>query len=181
MRQGKPMIQSLRILIVGLLSLLGAGAAYGQRNTIDFQVIHLDRLPTCSDGSYAVLRSEQDWIACWKKGHAEGRDASNQSPPPKPPVDFERYTLLVASTGVKPSSGYAMIFTSVMEGTSGSISAPYLSVSVLALSPGSCPVLTALMNSTSYALIPKTAKRIVFTTLKADRDCQSDRIANEER
>jgi hypothetical protein len=30
-------------------------------------------------------------------------------------------------------------------------------------------------------LISKTPKRIVFTTSKADRDCESDGIANEER
>jgi hypothetical protein len=177
MRKGKPKIQSLEVQLIGLLALLATGTAFAQRNSIDFQVIHLDRLPNCSDGSYAVLRSEQDWIACWQKHQGE----SNQTPPPKLPVDFSRYTLLAATTGGKTSSGYEMIFTSVLDGMPGAIGGPHLSVSVLALSPGNCPRLTELTSSTSYALIPKTTKRIVFTTLRADRDCQSDRIANEER
>jgi hypothetical protein len=67
------------------------------------------------------LRSEQDWIACWKKDHAEGRGPSTQIPPPKSPVDFDHYTLLVATTGGKPSSGYEMIFTSVLDGMPGAI------------------------------------------------------------
>jgi len=44
-------------------------------------------------------------------------------------------------------------------------------VHVIEMSPGNCPVLTSLMSSVSYALIPQTTNEIRFVVAKADSNC----------
>jgi hypothetical protein len=46
-------------------------------------------------------------------------------------------------------------------------------VHVIEMSPGNCPVLTSLMSSVSYALIPQTTNEIRFVVTKADSNCAS--------
>jgi hypothetical protein len=86
--------------------------------------------------------------------------------------------LLLAETGVKPSSGYMSIFESVnavpasMTGTPSNKMAT--TVHVIEMGPGNCPRLTQLTSSVSYALIPQTTNDIRFVVTKADSDCTGD-------
>jgi hypothetical protein len=45
------------------------------------------------------------------------------------------------------------------------------SVHVIEMGPGSCPRLTQLTSSVSYALIPQTTDEIRFSASKADSNC----------
>jgi hypothetical protein len=57
----------IKALAIGLLTVMTAETAEAQRSFIDFQVIHLKTLPVCSDATYIVFRTQDDWSACWKK------------------------------------------------------------------------------------------------------------------
>jgi hypothetical protein len=97
--------------------------------------------------------------------------------PPPPKIDFTRFILLIAGTGVKPSSGYSNVFASVdtlpasMTGAAPS-KKMVTSVHIVEIEPGSsCPRLTELSSSVSHALIPRTTNENRFVISKAESNC----------
>ncbi len=166
------MLQGLRI---GLLVLLGAATAHAQAPSIDFQIIHLSGIRG-SSVKYLAVRSQDEWLRFWQTGSVEPTLSGDPPPaataprPPPPKIDFTRFILLIAETGVKPSSGYMTIFDSVR-----TVPAPsekmVTSVHIIEIGPGNCPRMTQLTSSVSYALIPKTTDEIRFVISKADSNC----------
>jgi hypothetical protein len=164
----------LQGLLIGLLVLLGAATAHAQAPSIDFQVIHLSGVRG-SVVNYLAVRSQEDWIKFWERGSLEptlsGDPQLATAPrPPPPKIDFRRFILLIAETGVKPSSGYLDLFDSVR-----TVPAPsdkmVTSVHIIEIGPGNCPRMTQLTSSVSYALIPHTTNDIHFSVTKADSNC----------
>jgi hypothetical protein len=157
----------LQGLVIGVLIQCAAVSAQAQVTHIDFQVINLPRLQLYPEANCVAIRTPGEWAALWP---------DNAAPIPK--IDFKHFILLIASTGVKPSSGYSSIFLSV-DSLSASMAGPTASkkdvttIHILELRPGNCPVLTALMSSVSYALIPQTTNEIRFVVSKADSNCAS--------
>jgi hypothetical protein len=163
-----------RGLLIGLLVFMAADMGHAQTTPVDFQVIHLPRNGG-SEVHYLAVRTQDEWIRLWQTGSTEPTLAGTPQPatatrPPPPKIDFERFILLIASTGVKPSSGYSTIFESV-RAVPDSSNKTVTSVHVIELGPGNCPVLTALMSSVSYALIPQTTNEIRFVVSRADSNC----------
>ena len=154
----------LQGLLIGLIVLAAASTAHAQVQQIDFQVIHLPRHLSLPDAPYVTVRTQEDWAALWP--------ASPKDPnaPPIPKIDFKNFILLIAQTGVKPGSGYKIIFDSV-DATPAHSNKMLTTVHVIEMSPGNCPVLTSLMSSVSYALIPQTTNEIHFVVAKAESDC----------
>lgn len=156
--------EMLQGLLIGLLTLVAAATAHAQITPIDFQVIHLPRTPAAAE-QYVAIRSQEAWAALWPDS---SRDPKTR---PIPNIDFEHFILLIANTGVKPSSGYSNVFTSVdtlpasMTGAPPSTK-PVTSVHIVEIGPGSCPRLTAFMGSVSYALIPQTTNEIRFVVTR---------------
>jgi hypothetical protein len=172
---------SLRLLSALLISLTTA-AAHAQVQHIDFQVIHLPRIGG-SEVHFLAVRSQDEWLKFWRRGSVEPTLSGTPQPatalwPPPPKVDFTRYILLVASTGVKPSSGHSDVFISV-DAIPASMTGPVTSkkdvttVHILELEPGNCPAFAHLADSVSYALIPQTANEIRFIVSNADSDCNT--------
>jgi hypothetical protein len=85
-------------LLVGLALWVAAPMAHAQVTPIDFQVIHLPRTPAVAD-HYVAIRTQEAWAALWTES---GR---NPNAPPIPKIDFKHFILLIAQTGVTPSSG----------------------------------------------------------------------------
>jgi len=170
---------SLRLLSALLISLTTA-AAHAQVQHIDFQVINLPRNGG-SEVHYLAVRSQDEWTRVWQTGSIEptlsGAPQPSRTPRPPPKIDFSRFILLMASTGVKPSSGYKTIFDSVdtapasMTGALSNKTAT--TVNVIEMGPGNCPVMAALWSSVSYALIPQTTNEIRFAVTRADRNCNA--------
>jgi hypothetical protein len=168
-------------LLIGLLALVATATAtaHAQVAQVDFQVIHLPRNGG-SEVHYLAVRSQDEWTRFWQTGSLEPTLSGAPQPatarPSPPKIDFTRFILLIASTGVKPSSGYSNVFTSVdtlpasMAGAPPSKN-PVTLVHIVEIGPGSCPVLTALMGSVSYALIPQTTNEIRFSISRADSNC----------
>jgi hypothetical protein len=167
-----------RLLIALLVSAM-AVPSHAQLAQVDFQVIHLPRNGG-SEVHYLAVRNQDEWTRVWQTGSIEpslsGTPRPATAPRPPPKIDFAHFILLIASTGVKPSSGYSSIFTSVdtipasSTGTATSTKS-VTSVHILELSPGSCPRMTALTGSVAYALIPQTTNEIRFSISRADSDC----------
>jgi hypothetical protein len=114
------------------------------------------------------IRPQEAWAALWPQS------SENPNAQPIPNIDFKHFILLIAHTGIKPSSGYSNVFTSV-DTIPASWAAPagklVTSVNIVEIGPGSCPVATALMSSVSYALIPQTTNEIRFSISRADSNC----------
>jgi hypothetical protein len=167
MRQ-KRRVARFKALLIGLFALIAAAAAAAQVTPIDFQVIHLPRLQRYPAAQYVAIRTPEEWAALWSE---KSKDPNTM---PIPNIDFKHFILLIANTGVKPSSGYSSVFTSV-DTVPASRVAPtgklVTSVNIVEMGPGSCPVATALMSSVSYALIPQTTNEIRFLVSKADSNC----------
>jgi len=167
----------LQGLLIGLLVLLGAATTHAQAPSIDFQVIHLSGVRG-SVVNYLAVRTQDEWIKFWERGSLEPTLAGDPPPattaprPPPPKIDFTRYILLIAETGVKPSSGYMTIFDSVR-----TVPAPsekmVTAIHLIEMGPGNCPRMTQLTSSVSYALIPQTTNEIRFSISKADSNCAS--------
>jgi hypothetical protein len=158
----------LKMMSIGVLACMAAINAAGQSSLVNFQVIHLPRAPNLSEKPYIAIRSAEQWAAMW---HLPSKFVNKTASSP-PSIDFGHFILLIASTGVKPSSGYSIVFTSVLD--SEPTHPQSITVNVLELSPGSCPVLAKLTGTTSYILIPQTNKRIRFVVSKADSNCNGD-------
>jgi hypothetical protein len=162
-------------LFIGLLASVAATLAVAQAPGIDFQVIHLSRHPPTLE-KYTAVRTQGAWDALWS---ADSKDPNSR---PIPIIDFKRFILLIANSGMKPSSGYSTVFTSVRdfpEYMRGSASAKKMvtSVQVVEISSGNCPVMTQLINPVSYALIPQTTNEIRFSISRADSYCATPVIA----
>jgi hypothetical protein len=168
--------RSLQCLRIGLLAFMALSTAHAQVASVDFQVIHLSGIRG-SIVNYLAVRTQDGWIKVWQSGSIEPANASDPPPtptaprPPPPKIDFSRFILLIAESGVKPSSGYTTIFESVR-----AVPAPtgkmVTSVHIVEINPGSsCPRLTELSSSVAYALIPQTTNEIRFVITKADSNC----------
>jgi hypothetical protein len=164
-------------LLIGVLVLTAAGKAHAQATSIDFQVIHLSGVRG-SIVNYLAVRTQDEWTKFWQTGSLEPTLAGDpppattapRPPPPPPKIDFTRFILLIAETGVKSSSGYTSVFESVRK-----VPAPsdkmVTSVHIIEIGPGNCPRMTQLTSSVSYALIPQTTNEIRFAVTKADSTC----------
>jgi hypothetical protein len=150
-------------LLIALLALVATATAHAQVQHIDFQVINLPRTPAASE-QYAVIRTQEAWTELWSI------NSKLPNAPPIPKIDFKHFVLLIASTGVKPSSGYKIIFDSVDTAPAPSKKMA-TTVHLIEIGPGNCPRLTALMASFSYALIAQTTNEIRFVATKADSNC----------
>jgi hypothetical protein len=161
-------------LPIGLFALIATATAHAQVTPIDFQVIHLRGVPATPE-KYVAIRTQDAWAALWSA------NSKNPNAPPIPKIDFQHFILLIADTGVKPSSGYSNVFTSVdtlpafMAGAPPSKN-PVTLVHIVEIGPGSCPAAAVLTGSVSYALIAQTTNDIHFSVTKAGSDCNSNPV-----
>jgi hypothetical protein len=154
----------LRGLLIALITFVAAGPIHAQVTPIDFQVIHLPRQYGLSNAPYVAIRTQE----AWEKLRPES--SKNPTATPIPKIDFNKFILLIANTGVKPSSGYKIIFDSVDVAPAPS-NKMATTVHVIEMTPGNCPAFAHLADSVSYVLIPQTTNEIRFVITKADSNC----------
>ena len=119
------------------------------------------------DPTYMAIKSHEQWLQLWRRikddhdGSGIGLNIDKI-----PETDFNRYTLIVAGSGKKPMSGYAVSFRSVIEGRDA------IRVTVLETGPGSrCAGDTISTSPFIGALIPATGKKVIFETKYAEATC----------
>jgi len=132
---------------------------------VQFQVLSRPEFRS-SKPVYMAINSQDEWVA-FLKLHNEDSLGVLSPVQSVPMIDFKKHTLLVATSGTKPNSGYSIAFTSVREFNG-------VTVSVLDIEPGvNCPTAQELTNPRAWALIPKSRERVTFTVVRAIRDCKT--------
>jgi hypothetical protein len=114
-------------------------------------------------GSDSVVISDvATWEATW-----DGLVAHLLQRPPPPEIDFGDYILLAHFMGQRPTSGYEVEFTEVLEGDK-------ISATVTEISPGSnCTLLQVITAPYLVIQIPKTDKEVQFTVQQESRSCKT--------
>jgi hypothetical protein len=173
--------RSLRLIAGAFLCVTLASNALARDGSgfIEFRVIVPQSLPWHlfpNVPAYLVIRSSAEWIAYWSvPGRLSmpipiGQPSDPTAHVPLSDVDFDRFTLLVVSTGPKGSSGYAVSISSIFREEARGIV-----VSVLDVGPGGnqCAVMSIVSYPEVFALIPKTEESIRFQIAEAKTDCNN--------
>lgn len=114
----------------------------------------------CIEQSW-VVRTAAAWEDLWSSVVA-----TRDPPPPIPPVDFERETVLFVSSGLKPTSGYSIEFTRAVE------QAIVLRVGVLRTSPGPSCVTQPVRTCPAAAVkVARWDDPVVYVRFQAVDDC----------
>ncbi len=159
MLQGNGAVQTIFTLAMVLLT---AAVAVAREPWMDFQVLS-DLGFRSSSPVYRAINSRDEWIALWKSTDT-GFGASKIDSIPE--VEFQKYTLLVASSGTKPNAGYSVSFAAVKDFNGG------VMASVIEIVPGpNCPTAQEITHPFAFALIPKSSKHIAFVVSSATKDC----------
>jgi hypothetical protein len=164
----KGMGRRLKRLLSGFGFLLASTAAHAQGGLVDFQALHLRPPQNRAEERFIAIHTLKDLSALW----------GDSNPNPKPAIDFDHYTLLIANLGARPNSGYEVLFESIRifpYSKPNSQSSLVTFVSVLEIGSGNCPTFQAITYPVAFALIPKDSNEIRFSKTYADRDCNVPR------
>jgi hypothetical protein len=123
-----------------------------------------------SGPAFNVVHSESEWSAFWEpffKPRSEVAASITPYPPiPEPPIDFDKFTLVVASSGTKPTGGYSIKIESIRDDESA------LVVILVETVPGkTCATTQTFTRPTAMALIPRTTKQVEFEVSTTTFDC----------
>jgi hypothetical protein len=139
-----------------LSTLVAAGAA--EDDKIPFQVLPLPPTIGLPDSrANFVIRSAQQWDV-WANNLTSVDE-------PLPPIDFERYTAIVASAGYKEHGPVIVSFDSITD--TGNV----IRVHVTVTSPTSCPPQAVPGHYAAIALIPRADKPVEFDVSNRDTNC----------
>jgi hypothetical protein len=165
MGKWKTTVAAIFLVCVGSSALAGDAevAAAGRRSRVAFQVIHVEGVFNPSDPTFLVIRAPQQWAKFSSESQIKGPD-----------IDFNRFTLVIAATGQKGSSGFSVVVSSVEDApieTTEQVGR-VTQVSILDVGPGSCPRLTEMARAVAvFALIAKKDQRVRFSIRKVGFDC----------
>jgi len=121
-----------------------------QPTPIEFTTIAKGIYSGVNQSSSEVIKDEATWAATW-----DSIVANQLEPEPIPQVDFNQYILLAHFMGQRPTSGYEVEFTDVLEEDNN------ISATVREVSPGSnCTVSQVITAPYDVIVIPKTYKPI---------------------
>jgi PrcB C-terminal len=120
--------------------------------------------------TFDVVHSQTEWSAYWEpffKPRSEVAATITPYPPiPERPIDFDKFTLLVASAGTKATGGYSIEFASIRD------DGATLVVSVLETVPGKfCALTQTVTRPTAAALIARTTKQVEFEVSTTTHEC----------
>jgi hypothetical protein len=120
--------------------------------------------------AYYVIHSQSEWSAYWvpffKPLSEAGAVIAPYPPIPDPPIDFSKFTLLIASTETKPTGGYSLEFASILDDEAALI------VSLVETIPGKlCGLTTIITKPTASALVERTSKPIRFQVSTVTHEC----------
>lgn len=118
---------------------------------------------------YQTITSRDEWVQFWRKLRVD-QERFMHGPTPRtdeaPEVDFQRFMLIVAGAGTKPSSGYGIAIESIAE------HGAEIRVLLIETSLGHNCAGTAISTAPFVgASIPITTKKVVFDIVKAELVC----------
>ena len=144
------------LLLSALVAAVAAVAADDDK--IPFQVLPLPPTLGLPDGhANFVIRSAQQWDV-WANNLTAVAE-------PLPPIDFERYTAIVASAGYKEHGPVVVSFDSIID--TGNVIRVHITIS----SPATCPPQSVPGHYAAIALIPRADKPVQFDVSNRDTYC----------
>ena len=143
-----------RALLIFMLTTI----ATAQDGKIPFEVVPLPPTLGLPEGhANFVIRSAQQWDV-WANNLTSVDE-------PLPPIDFERYTAIVASAGYKEHGPVVVSFDSITD--TGNVIRVHITVS----SPTTCPPQPVPGHYAAIALIPRADKPVQFDVSNRDTSC----------
>jgi hypothetical protein len=120
-----------------------------------------------SEPLLTVISTEDAWRSLWASFEPRmAREPARRQPYPLPPIDFSRYSLVVAALG--PSGDDSVAIRTIRDLGSK------ITVSLVAVRPGrGCMVTTDVKYPIALALIARTDKPVSFGVVKAVVSCTS--------
>jgi hypothetical protein len=127
-------------------------------------------------GLLPAIRSMSKWIELWNSIHPlpvrpplsdpSSKPATDPQKPerePAPLLYFSKFTLIMPASGRRPSVGYAVAITSVLQDRAAT------RVNVLKTGPGKdCGIIDVPTSPIALAVIPRTDGTIVFDIAEVD-------------
>jgi hypothetical protein len=108
-----------------------------------------------------VVRAPDEWAAVWS-----GIMGARSPVPPPPEVDFDRYMLVAAGLGTRPSGGYAVRITGIAVGSDA------LTVTVSEVAPGvGCIATMALTAPIVVVRFERLDGEVAFVETREERRC----------
>jgi len=156
-----------KILLWATVAVIVAGGAVScttpyevQPTLVEFTTIAKGYQSAVTESDSVVINDVGTWEDTWDK-----LTAHLINPEPAPEVDFNKYILLAHFMGQKPTSGYEVEFTEVLEGAA-------ISATVREVSPApECALLQVITAPYHVIQIPKTDKEVKFTVEQEIRPC----------
>jgi hypothetical protein len=128
---------------------------------IAFTTIAKGDQSTVTQSDSVVISDVGTWEDTWDR-----LTAHLINPEPAPEVDFNEYILLAHFMGQKPTSGYEVEFTEVLEGATD------ISAAIREISPAPECMLAQVITSPYHVIqVPKTEKDVQFTVKEMVRPC----------
>lgn len=126
---------------------------------IDFTTIARGTDSSYPSANQTVLDNSEHWSNCWQL-----HTYDIEPPPPVPPVDFSRYSVVAVFAGEKPTSGYSVEILKVETSGSQTQEPEAIAISVRHRQPKAGEFVTeALTYPYHIIMIPKIdANKVVF-------------------
>jgi hypothetical protein len=114
-----------------------------------------------------VVASREEWEQLWREIEPRtSREQGQTAPNPVPDIDFDRYALVVAAMGTRPTGGYTVAVVSLEE------SEQRIVITVEEKSAGAkCTTTQAVTHPIAIVTTAKTQKRFEFETVRTIQEC----------
>jgi PrcB C-terminal len=116
---------------------------------------------------YRVLKSRGEWEELWRELQRQtSREQGQTSPKPLPDIDFQQNVLIIAAMGTRPTGGYSLEISSVVE------TPQRIVVTVAEQSPGAkCITTQAVTHPIAIVTTAQTRKPFEFEFVRTTQQC----------
>jgi hypothetical protein len=122
--------------------------------------------------SFRTVRSQKEWDDLLPQLAVQPSKGDAHAPA----IDFERFTVLLAALGSRPSGGFSVVIQGAFD------NGRMIEVYVLEARPGpDCTVITMFTHPIAIALIPRSDRPVRFQIDTADVNCKATRSVAEGR
>jgi hypothetical protein len=116
---------------------------------------------------YRVVKSREQWAELWRELEPRtSREQGQTSPNPVPDIDFQQRVLIVAAMGARPTGGYSVEITSLVE------SSQRIVVTLAEQLPGpKCTTTQAVTHPIAIVTTARSQKPFEFEFVRTTQPC----------
>jgi PrcB C-terminal len=177
LRQGSKMLRS-KIAALGVFACIAACGRQADSNATvdgevrrDFAPLSGNVISPYSGGlaqpEYRIVQSRDEWQDLWRELEPRtSREQGQTSPNPVPDIDFQQRVLIVAAMGARPTGGYSVEITSLVE------SSQRIVVTVAEQLPGpKCTTTQAVTHPIAIVTTARSQKPFEFEFVRTTQPC----------